>query len=288
MSSDSALADDFCHDAVRRGDRDRYLTVLFAAPERRRDLLALYAFNLEIARARESVNEPMLGLVRLQWWRDSLDTIFAGGVVRSHPVAIALAHAVEKHGLARAPFERMLAARERDMDASPIPDRQALLAYAEATTAPILEQASRILDPAALADPARDRTLRPLAIGYAITGLLRAVPFHAAAGRVYLPEDAMQRAGLSVQALLAPAAAHKRSALVAELAALARAQLDEARQCGHTLPRTFRSLLLGGAIARAHLRRLERAGWDPLHPSVRETPPWTIWSLMLRSLTGRT
>lgn len=287
MSSDSALADDFCLDAVRRGDRDRYLTVLFAPAGRRPDLLALYAFNLELARARESVSEPMLGLIRLQWWRDSLDTIFAGAAVCQHPVAIALANAVTKHGLARDPFERMLAARERDMDASPIPDRPALLDYAEATTAPILEQASRILDPAALTDSAIDRTLRPLAIGYALTGLLRAIPFHAAAGRVYLPEDAMLRAELSVQALLAPAEADKRCALVADVAAIARGQLDKAMQSGRALPRAWRSVLLGGTIARAHLRRLERAGWDPLHPSVRETPPWTIWSLMLRSLTGR-
>jgi phytoene synthase len=181
----------------------------------------------------------------------------------------------------------MLAARERDMDASPIPDQQALLDYAEATTAPILEQASRILDPAALADSAIDRTLRPLAIGYALTGLLRAVPFHAASGRVYLPEDAMHRVGLSVQGILAPVEADKRCALIADVAAIARVQLDEARRSNRTRPRSLRSILMAGSIARAHLRRLERAGWDPLHPAVQETPPWTIWSLMLRSLTGR-
>jgi phytoene synthase len=287
LSSDSGLADDYCLDAVRRGDRDRYLTVLFASRERRRGLLALYAFNLEIARARESVSEPMLGRIRLQWWRESLDAIFADAAARPHPVAIGLAAAVKKHGLARDPLERMLAARERDMDASPIPDRSALLAYAEATTMPILDLASRILEPEITADTAIDRTLRPLAIGYALTGLLRAVPFHAAAGRVYLPEDAMRRAGLAVQDLLAPAEADKRCALVADIAAIARGKLNEARQNGLAFPRAGRSVLLGGAVARAHLGRLERAGWDPLHPAVRETPPWMIWSLMLRSLTGR-
>ena len=65
-------------EAVRRHDRERYLTALFAPSDRREDLLALYAFNLEVARTRESVREAMLGQIRLQWWRDALDEIQAG------------------------------------------------------------------------------------------------------------------------------------------------------------------------------------------------------------------
>ena len=46
---------------VRRHDRDRYLTALFAPAAHREALFALYAFNYEIARVRESVTTPMLG-----------------------------------------------------------------------------------------------------------------------------------------------------------------------------------------------------------------------------------
>ncbi|MEX0810338.1 MAG: phytoene/squalene synthase family protein [Dongiaceae bacterium] len=286
MSSDSAPVNDFCLDAVRRGDRDRYLTVLFAPAERRSDLLALYAFNLEIARARESVSEPMLGLIRLQWWRDSLDQMVAGEPIREHPVAVALARAIGRHNLPREPFERLLLARERDMDAAPLPDHPALIDYAEATTAPLLELAAQILIADSREDAATRVALREIAIGYALTGLLRAIPFHAAAGRAYLPEDAMQRAGLAVQDLIAPASAAKRSALVAEIAAVARAHLDAGNRAARSLSRALRPVLLSGTIARAHLRRLERAGFDPLHSSVQQSPPWTIWSLMLRSLFG--
>jgi len=65
-----------CAAELRRGDRDRFLTALFAPADRREALFALYAFNLELARIRESVSQPMLGLIRLQWWRDGLDAIF--------------------------------------------------------------------------------------------------------------------------------------------------------------------------------------------------------------------
>ena len=40
---------------VRRQDRDRYLSCLFAPDDKRPHLLALYAFNAEILRVRDTV-----------------------------------------------------------------------------------------------------------------------------------------------------------------------------------------------------------------------------------------
>src|ERR1700748_2872413 len=75
---------------VRRHDSDRYQTALFAPAARREALFALYAFNYEIARVRETVTQPVLGHIRLQWWRANIAAAFAGGPVRHHPVAEAL------------------------------------------------------------------------------------------------------------------------------------------------------------------------------------------------------
>src|SRR6476661_6084406 len=71
---------------VRHHDRDRFQTVLFAPAARREALFALYAFNYEIARVRESVTEPMLGQIRLQWWREAVDAGYAGTLPRHHVV----------------------------------------------------------------------------------------------------------------------------------------------------------------------------------------------------------
>ena len=61
--------------------------------EHRDALLSLYAFNIEIARVRDLVREPMPGEIRLQWWREALagerDTEAA-----AHPVAAALREAL--------------------------------------------------------------------------------------------------------------------------------------------------------------------------------------------------
>src|SRR5579871_3364824 len=63
----------YCEDTVRRYDRDRYRLALSQRPDRRPALFALFAFNHEIAKTREVVSDPTLGLIRLQWWRDAID-----------------------------------------------------------------------------------------------------------------------------------------------------------------------------------------------------------------------
>src|SRR5580692_10092833 len=105
---------------VRRHDRDRYQTVLFAPAARREALFALYAFNYEVARVREIVREPMLGQIRLQWWREVIDVAYGGGQVRHHEVAEPLTATIREYGLNRAYFDRLIDTREHDLsDESP-------------------------------------------------------------------------------------------------------------------------------------------------------------------------
>src|SRR5580693_1054861 len=89
---------------VRRHDRDRFQTVLFAPAGRRETLFALYAFNYEIARVRESVREPMLGQIRLQWWREAIDAAYGEARPRNHEVVEAATRAIRSGGLSRALF----------------------------------------------------------------------------------------------------------------------------------------------------------------------------------------
>ena len=78
-------------DIVRLRDRDRYLSTFFAPDDKRPHLLALYAFNAEILKVRNTVSEPNLGMIRLQWWRDTIEGIYAGNPVPGYAVAEALA-----------------------------------------------------------------------------------------------------------------------------------------------------------------------------------------------------
>src|SRR5271166_6483085 len=93
---------------VRRHDPDRFLTALFAPPEKRDALLTLYAFNHELARAREVVSEPPLALIRLQWWREVVE-----GADRRHEVAEPQRVAIQAGDLDRGDLLSLIAMRAR-------------------------------------------------------------------------------------------------------------------------------------------------------------------------------
>lgn len=100
-----------CAAQVQSADEDRYLAALLAAAPARERLMALYAFNLELAKIPLLVSEPMLGEIRLQWWREVLDQIYSGEPVRSHNVARALDDTVKACALPRSKFDRLILAR---------------------------------------------------------------------------------------------------------------------------------------------------------------------------------
>ena len=178
---------------VRHHDRDRFQTALFAPARDREALFALYAFNYEVARVRESVREPMLGQIRLQWWREAIATAYDGGAPRHHQVVEAIAGTIRSRSLGRAHFERLIDARERDLDDTPPATLAALEDYAEGTSARLVLLALEALEAAA---PAAQTAARHVGIAYALAGLLRAMPVHAAAGRSFIPEDVAAQAGL--------------------------------------------------------------------------------------------
>jgi phytoene synthase len=154
---------------VRRADPDRWLASRFIADAgARADVIALYAFNNELARVAETVREPLMGEIRLTWWREALDEVFAGGAVRRHPVAEALAAAVRRRNLARAPLEAMVEARYADLEPEGLAEEGALDAYVDGSAGALMA-----LSAAVAAGAADAEGLRPAARAWGLAGLLR-------------------------------------------------------------------------------------------------------------------
>jgi NADH dehydrogenase [ubiquinone] 1 alpha subcomplex assembly factor 6 len=248
---------------VRRHDRDRFQTVLFAPAARREALFALYAFNYEIARVRESVTEPMLGRIRLQWWRENVAAAYGGGVVRHHPVVEPLTSVIRELALTREHFNRLIDARETDLEDQPPASLAALEDYAEASSARLIYLALEVLG---VHDPAAIQAGLHVGIAYSLTGLLRAMLLRA---RQIIPADIATQNG------------------VTELAAVASRHLDAARILRKRVPRSALPALLPAIIAQRSLSRLKRAGYDPFAPSLGATDPLQSWRLAAAALLNR-
>lgn len=210
---------------VRRHDPDRFLTALFAPPEKRPALFALYAFNHELARAREAVSEPALALIRLQWWREVVE-----GANRRHEVATPLREAIEAGALDAADLLPIIDARELEAEPA-IPTLEAWRAYLRGTAGGIAVAAARLLgapEPEQLRDPGA---------AYGAAGVLRSAPLLARQGRSLLPFDVLERPDAT-----------------ARLAAEGLAMADTRRL---TLSRTSVAAALPVVLAWRDLRRLD-------------------------------
>src|SRR5713226_2000879 len=131
-----------CENLVREADKDRFLASLFAPADRRRDLLALYAFNAEVAAVQGKVCEPLAGEVRLQYWHD---LIAHAGEPGANPVALALLETVKRHALPRQRLLDLLEARRFDVYDEILATRADLEDYASKTSSAVIELAVRIL-----------------------------------------------------------------------------------------------------------------------------------------------
>ena len=271
MPSDASAA---CEDLVRRVDFDRYLSTLFAPERARRHLFALYAFNYEVAKTAESVSQPIAGQIRLQWWRDAVAEIYAGKT-RAHEVATALTAVVEEYRLPQDLFDALIDARENDLAESPFTTIAEWEAYADATSGNLMRLAARILGSGA----SWDDVARHAGIAFGCTGLLRAVPFHAAQGRVMLPTELLESVGLTERDLLSGQMSEKASALIARVSEIARHHLAAAGS--KRIPRAELPAFLPASLVPLYLSGMTRPGFDLFRDST-EVPVYRKQLAMLR------
>lgn len=260
---------DHCEQAVREGDKDRFLATLFAPQRYRRALHALYAFNLELARVRELAREPMPGEIRLQWWRDALLGAPRDDVA-AHPVAAAVRDTAIRYRLPPASLADLIDAREFDLYDEPMVSLDDLETYAARTSSALMDLAARILRDGK--DHGAGDLIGHAGVAYAITGLLRAFPVHASRAQLYVPQDVLGRHNAPPEDIFAGNATTELRAALAELRLRARQRLDAARMCLGSAQLETMPALLPVALVRPMLQRMERRGYNPF--AVSELPQW--------------
>ncbi|MGH6999578.1 MAG: squalene/phytoene synthase family protein, partial [Phenylobacterium sp.] len=186
---------------ARRMDPERWLSSRFIAdPQARADVMAIYAFDYELARAPKVASNALMGEIRLTWWREVLDEVYEGRHVRHHPTAQALAAAIGRRGLPREPLEAMIDARYRELDAAPMNLADAL-EWAKGSGGGAAQTAALVLD--RQADLAKaERAGEAWAIGR----LMGTAGMEGEAAKTALSDALAAGQGLSVAAF--PAVAH--------------------------------------------------------------------------------
>jgi phytoene synthase len=266
--SPSPVADayDRAAEIVRESDRDRYIADLFAEERFRRHLFALHAFNAEVARVRDVVSDPMLGEIRMQWWRDAI----ANGAGGGHPVATALNATIKKYRLPVSAFQRLLDARLFDLYDDAMPTLNDLEGYAGETSSALIQLAAIVL--AEGNDPGTAEAAGHAGVAYALTGLMRALPLHARRGQLFLPLGMIATRGLDTRTLFAGQTTPELKSLLADLRTIARQHLVAAEHDIADLAPPVKAAFLPLALVRPYLDRMDRPDYDPFAEG--ELPAW--------------
>lgn len=271
--------DDTIAESLRIADRDRYLSTLYAPEDKRGALMALYAFNAEIAAVRDRIREPLPGEVRLQWWRD----VLAAGTIEAaqgHPLATALVQAVQAHALPVKALQNMLDARIFDLYDDPMPSRGDLEGYLGETASALIQLAALVLEPKAAPSVAELAGHAGCAQG--IAGLLRLLPLHRARGQCYLPADVLTAAGTTADSIISGADRDAAARVVNVMVALGREHWAAFQRGANGLPASLRPAFLAAGLAPAYLGSIATAGEAALIKPA-DTAQWRKQWLMFRT-----
>ncbi len=252
---------------------------MMAPPPRRWAVIALYAFNLELARIPDLVSEPLLGRMRLQWWRDIVES----GRAEGGNAALLLA-AVEAFDLDKTDLARMIDARESDLgDDGPPADMSSLVNYATDSGGALGALVHAVLS-TGTGDAAGRQAARHAGTAYTLTGIARATPFDAAKGRNRLPADLLP----------ATMPLEQRGTDSSELRAAVRAVTDAATaEIGAArglVAKTGRERLAAftpATLAESYIATLRRCSFDPYDPRVGYRGAGTALKLAFYRFLGR-
>jgi phytoene synthase len=265
----------FCAELVRSHDFSRYAATLFVSPLERRGLLALYAFNVEIARVRDSVSQPLPGEIRLQWWSDMLAGKAYGGV-EGNPVAAELLAAIQHWELPVEPLARLIDEHQFDLYNDPMPTMAALEGYANDTSSALLALAAQMLGPPS---EAIDHVARHAGLALAFAQVIASLPRDASRRQLFVPLQLLASHGSTMEEVFAGRPTPAILAALLELIGEAKRHLKTALRLLPDVPPQVRPAFLPLALVRRDLARMSRTDADPFQPHVasRLSMLWTLW-----------
>lgn len=268
--------DDYCQDKAAKSGSSFYYAFRFLPEHRRRAITAFYAFCREVDDVVDTVSDPAVARTKLVYWRREVDTLYLGSA--QHPVMQALKPHIGPMQLPQSALHTVIDGMQQDLEKTRYLNFAELSAYCYKAAGVVGEVSARIFG---IASPDHARTLeyaRALGEALQLTNIIRDVGEDARRGRIYLPQDELDRFGISSINLLRGTADDKFSDLMTLQYHRAVGAYDRAHAA---LPkedrRAQRAGLAMGAIYRTLLEEIRRDGYRVLEHRVALTPIRKLW-----------
>jgi len=265
--------DQYCQQKAAASGSSFYYSFMFLPPQRRRAITALYAFCREVDDVVDEISDPDVARAKLAWWRREVALIYDGQP--THPVAIALKGLVAEFNLTEGHLQEVIDGMAMDLAQQRYLDFAALELYCHRVAGVVGLMSAEIFG---YKDPATRGYARDLGIAFQLTNIIRDVGEDARRGRIYLPQDELQRFDVAPSALL-------RGQYSSEFRHLMRFQAQRAQgwydRAMAKLPaqdrKAQRTGLIMAAIYRTLLDEIARDGYKVLDRRTSLTPLRKLW-----------
>ncbi|XP_049709934.1 NADH dehydrogenase (ubiquinone) complex I, assembly factor 6 isoform X2 [Elephas maximus indicus] len=273
----------YCMELLRKRDYEGYLCSLLQPAESRSAVFALRAFNVELAQVKDSVSEKTIGLMRMQFWKNTVEDIYCDNPPQQ-PVAIELWKAVKRHNLTKRWLMKIVDEREKNLDDKAYRNIQELETYAENTQASLLYLTLEILG---VKDLHADHAASHIGKAQGIVTCLRAAPYHGSRRKVFLPMDICMLHGVSQEDFLRKNQDKNVRDVIYDIASQAHLHLKHARSFHKSVPlRAFPAFLQTVALE-DYLKKIQRVDFDIFHPALQQKNTLLPLSLYIRSWRKR-
>lgn len=217
--------------------------------------------------------------MRIDFWRKAVEDMYHNSPPQQ-PVAIELWKAIKRGKLTKMWLMKIIDEREKNLDDRPYRDITELETYAENTQSALLYLTLEMLG---VKDIHADHAASHIGKAQGIVTCLRATPYHASRGRIFLPMDICMLHGVSQEDFIRRNHEKKVQDVIYDIASQAHVHLEHARSFQKNVPAKAFPAFLCTVPIEDYLNKIQKVDFNIFHPSLHRKNALLPLHLYIRS-----
>lgn len=273
-SKTTQTSTEYCLNSIKTNDYDNFMCTLLLPKEVRSCAIAVRAFNVEIAKVCEQVTQVQIGLMRLKFWEETVESFYtkAEKPVPKHPVAIELYNAVQRFKLTKRYLNTLISCRANNIDRNSFATLEDLEKYAEQSVSNVYYL---MLEGCGVRNVHADHAASHLGKAQGILQQLRSTPLAKQLNLIPFPQSILTKHHVSHEDIFRSGGDQRLSDCTYEVATRSYQHLQKANNLLATVPAEGRcALRLNAVVVEEHLRRLQAVRYNAFDPRLHRRGGW--------------
>jgi phytoene synthase len=246
----------YCQQKTRESGSSFTLSFMFLPKDKRDAMTALYAFCREVDDVVDECTDYQIAQTKLAWWKQEIQRLFHE--TPQHPVTQALKPVVNSFGLQEVHFIEIIDGMQMDTQYNRYADFEQLALYCYRVASVVGLLSAQIFG---YGDRATLEYAHDLGMAFQLTNIIRDVGEDARRGRIYIPLDELEQAGVTEQQLLNSQASPQMQALL--IKQIERAEMFYDKALNQLPKKDVRAQLPGLMMAAIYRALLQEIKPDP-------------------------